>query len=109
MTQKIMLPMAENKGRDYAVTLSEQQDLARKYRLDLPKIRAGLLILRGAMLAGNPAPQKTANKTKLVIAAYFESSNAIGRQGALANGPAWAAPVPTPARRHPSACRAACL
>lgn len=82
MTMKLMLPMAENTGRDYAVTASEQQDLARRYGLSLSEVRVRMLELREKMLAGNPAPQKTGNKTKLIIAAYLESSNAIGRQGA---------------------------
>ena len=51
--------------------------------------------LNELMLAGVIAPQNTANKTKKVIQAYFESSNATGRQGALANGPEWAAPAYT--------------
>jgi hypothetical protein len=79
---KLMLPMAENQGRDYAVTELEQQDLARRYGLQLGEVRVRLKELREKMLSGDPAPQKTGNKTRLIIAVHFESSNAIGRQGA---------------------------
>jgi len=89
MTMKLMLPMAENQGHDYAVTESEQKDLARSYGLQVDVVRERLADLREKMLAGDPAPQKTGNKTKRIIAAHFESSNVIGRQGALANGRKW--------------------
>ena len=89
MTEKLMLPMAENAGRDYAVTLLEQQDLARRYELSLIAVKASLADLASRMLNGEVVPQKSATKTKRVIATHFESSNAIKRQGALANGPQW--------------------
>lgn len=84
MTMKIMLPM--DTQREYAVTLSEQQSLARRYGIALDAVKASLLVLRADLLSGVAVPQKTATKTKRVIADHFESSDAIGRQSALANG-----------------------
>ena len=82
MTHKLMLPMASNQGRDYAVTLSEQQDLARRFDLSLSEVRQCIDALRRMMLGGTVEPQKTATKTKKLILAHFENSNVTGRQGA---------------------------
>jgi hypothetical protein len=82
MTEKLMLPMAPNAGREYAVTLSEQQDLARRYGMSLIALKASLEDLRSRMLSGEVVPQKTATKTKRVIDSHIESSNAVKRQGA---------------------------
>jgi hypothetical protein len=87
MTQKIMLPMAASAKRDYAVTCKEQSALAGRYGIKLADVRDRMFELSELMASGEIQPQKTGNKTKLVINSYIESSNAIGRQGALANGP----------------------
>lgn len=72
MTDKIMLPMAANAGREYTVTLSEQQDLARRYGLRLEAVKASLEVLQSRMLSGEVDLQKTANKTRQAIAAHIE-------------------------------------
>lgn len=82
MTNKLMLPMASNQSRDYAVTLSEQQDLARRFELSLGEVRQGIEALRRMMSDGTVEPQKTATKTKNLILVHFENSNVTERQGA---------------------------
>jgi hypothetical protein len=86
MTQKIMLPMASSVRRDYAITWSEQIDLARRYGTDVDSIRVLLAKLNELMNQGVYQPQKTANKTRLIIQSYLENSNVTERQGASANG-----------------------
>lgn len=87
--------MSHEVWREYAVTWTEQQDLAGRFGLTVDEVRSKLLELASAMNLGEWKPQKSATKTKRVIQAYFESSNATERQGASANGPEWAAPVYT--------------
>ena len=87
MTQKFMLPMCSKDGREYAVTWTEQLALAGRYGMTIKAIRARLSELRNLMETGVIQPQKTATKTKAVIATHIESSDATERQGALANGP----------------------
>ena len=82
MTQKIMLPMAPSAGREYAVTLSEQQALAGRYGMTMEAIRVCLSDLGRLMATGAIQPQKTGNKIKALIAAHIESSDATERQGA---------------------------
>ena len=66
-----MLPMAEAAKRQYAVTLSEQQDLARRFELPLDDVRASLVKLSSQLSDGVVQPQKTGNKTKAIIEAHF--------------------------------------
>ena len=82
MSLKIMLPMAERAKREYAVTSLEQQDLARKFGLTVDQVRLELANLKKLMTDGAIVPVVTANRTKKIIKAHFESSNAIERQGA---------------------------
>ena len=82
MTQKIMLPMCSKDGREYAVTWTEQIALAGRYGMTIEAIRACLSDLRDHMATGVIQPQKSATKTKAVIAAHIERSNATERQGA---------------------------
>lgn len=77
-----MLPMSSKDGREYAVPLLEQQHLAGRYGLTLDAVRQSILVLRSRMLSGEVSPQKSATKTKKIIASHFESSNATERQGA---------------------------
>jgi hypothetical protein len=77
-----MLPMSPSAGREYAVTLSEQHFLASKYGISNEALRVCLFNLKKLMISGVISPQKTANKTKAVIASHIESSNAAERQGA---------------------------
>jgi len=81
---KIFLPML---GREYAVTLSEQRDLARRYGVTEQAVRSELFVLQAHLLDGTEEILKSANKVKKLIATHIESSDAIGRQSALANGP----------------------
>jgi len=69
---KIYLPMV---NKEYAVTESEQKNLACRYDLSIDEVRVLLLDLRGKILAGLQSQAKTANKTKLIIDNYFENSN----------------------------------
>ena len=79
MSHKVMLPMV---SREYAVTLKEQQDLARRYGISFEDVLLKLSEINGLLLSGAYEPQKTATKTKRIIASHFERSNANGRQGA---------------------------
>ena len=71
MTEKIMLPMAETACRQYAVTLSEQNDLARRFGLSIDDVRIKLSKLSDQLSVGVVQPQKTGNKTKAIIEAHF--------------------------------------
>ena len=82
LSQKLFLPMSNNTYKTYAVPLKEQQDLARRFGLTVDQVRSELGRLKNLMEAGTVLPQKTANKTKKIINAHFESSNATERQGA---------------------------
>lgn len=82
LSQKLFLPMSNNVYKTYAVTLKEQQDLARRFGLSVDQVRSELDRLKNLMEAGTVPPQNTANKTKKIINAHFESSNATERQGA---------------------------
>jgi hypothetical protein len=81
---KIFLPMM---GRKYAVTLTEQRDLARRYGVSEQAVRSALFGLQARLLDGSEELLKSATKVKKLIAHHFESSDAKGRQSALANGP----------------------
>jgi hypothetical protein len=82
LSQKLFLPMSNDTRKTYAVTLKEQQDLARKFGLSVDQVCSELGRLKNLMDAGVVLPQKTANKTKQIITVHFESSNATERQGA---------------------------
>ena len=82
LSQKLFLPMSNNVYKTYAVTLKEQQDLARRFGLSVDQVRSELDRLKNLMEAGTVPLQNTANKTKKIINAHFESSNATERQGA---------------------------
>ena len=82
MSQKIMLPMDPCAKRDYAVTWTEQRALAGRYGMTIEAIRVCLSDLYGLMVTGVIQPQKTGNKTKAIIQAHIERSNATERQGA---------------------------
>jgi hypothetical protein len=82
LSQKLFLPMSNDTRKTYAVTLKEQQDLARKFGLSIDQVCSEIGRLKNLMDAGVVLPQKTANKTKKIIDAHFESSNATERQGA---------------------------
>jgi hypothetical protein len=82
LSQKLFLPMSNDTRKTYAVTLKEQQDLARKFGLSVDQVRSEIGRLKNLMDAGVVLPQKTANKTTKIIDAHFESSNATERQGA---------------------------
>jgi len=82
LSQKLFLPMSNDTRKTYAVTLKEQQDLARKFGLSVDQVRVEIGRLKNLMDAGVVLPQKTANKTAKIINAHFESSNATERQGA---------------------------
>ena len=82
LSQKLFLPMSNDTRKTYAVTLKEQQDLARKFGLSVDQVCSELGRLKKLMDVGVVLPQKTANKTKQIITAHFESSNATERQGA---------------------------
>ena len=79
LSQKLFLPMS---NKTYAVTLKEQQDLARRFGLSVDQVRSELDRLKNLMEAGTVPLQNTANKTKKIINAHFESSNVTERQGA---------------------------
>lgn len=79
LSQKLFLPMS---NKTYAVTLKEQQDLVRRFGLSVDQVRSELDRLKNLMEAGTVHPQNTANKTKKIINAHFESSNVTERQGA---------------------------
>ena len=81
-SMKIHLPMAHDVWRTYAVTLSEQQDLARRFGITMDQVRSELQALTSLLNAGEVTPQKSATKMRRVINSHFESSNATGRQGA---------------------------
>ena len=81
---KIFLPMT---AREYAVTLTEQRDLARRYGVSEQAVRAALFDLQALLLDGSEEILKTATKVKKLIDAHIESSDAIGSQSGLANGP----------------------
>jgi hypothetical protein len=74
--------MSNHTRKTYAVTLKEQQDLARKFGLSVDQVRFEIGRLKSLMDAGVVLPQITANKTAKIIDAHFESSNATERQGA---------------------------
>jgi len=82
LSQKLFLPMSNAVRETYVVTLKEQQNLARKFGLSGNQVCSELGRLKNLMEAGTVLPQKTANKTKKIIDAHFESSNATERQGA---------------------------
>jgi hypothetical protein len=82
LSQKLFLPMSNDTWKTYAVTLKEQQDLARKFGLSVDQVRFEIGRLKNLMDAGVVLPQNTANKTAKIINAHFESSNATERQGA---------------------------
>ena len=82
MSRKIMLPMDPCAKRDYAVTWTEQHDLAGRYGMTIKALRSCLADLYSLMVAGTIQPQKTGNKTKAIIRAHIERSNATERQGA---------------------------
>jgi hypothetical protein len=82
LSQKLFLPMSHDTCKTYAVTLREQQDLARKFGLSVDQVRSEIDRLKSLMEAGIAPPQKTATKTQKMIMAHFESSNATKRQGA---------------------------
>lgn len=92
LSKKLFLPMSCEPSRDYAVTLLEQRHLARRFGLEMHQVASELIDLRERFARGELQPQKSATKTRRIINAHFERSNATERQGALANGPAWAAP-----------------
>ena len=79
LSQKLFLPMS---NKTYAVTLKEQQHLARKFGLSVDQVRSEIGRLKSLMEAGTVLPQKSATKTKKIIDFHFESSNATERQGA---------------------------
>jgi hypothetical protein len=72
MSMKFMLPMSSPRGRYYTVTLSEQQDLSRKFGMPLDTVLAHLSTLRNRMFVDPSLQQKTANKTKRLIESHFE-------------------------------------
>lgn len=74
-------------GREYAVTLTEQKDLARRYGVSEQAVRSALFELQARLLDGSEELLKSATKVKKLIARHFESSDATGRQSALANRP----------------------
>ncbi len=82
LSQKLMLPMSNDTRKTYVVTLKEQQELARRFGLSVDQVCSELGRLKTLMEAGTVPSQKTANKTKKIIDAHFESSNATERQGA---------------------------
>ena len=82
MSQKIMLPMDPCAKRDYAVTWTEQHDLAGRYGMTIEAVRVCLNDLYGLFASGVIQPQKTGNKTKAIIQTHIERSNATERQGA---------------------------
>lgn len=96
LSKKLFLPMSSESLRDYVVTLSEQQHLARKFGLEMHEVASKLLALKERLATGELVPQKTATKTRRIIYAHFESSNATGRQGALG----YAAPRVNPEQRY---------
>ena len=62
----------------------QASELAEKiaFGLSVDQVRSELDRLKNLMEAGTVPPQNTANKTKKIINAHFESSNATERQGA---------------------------
>jgi hypothetical protein len=74
--------MSNDTRKTYAVTLKEQQGLARRFGLSVDQVCFEIGRLKNLMEAGIVSPQKTANKTAKIINAHFESSNATERQGA---------------------------
>lgn len=60
-SQKLFFPMI---GREYCLTMSEQQDLARRFGLSIEDVRSHLIAL-------NLEPQKTATKMKRAINESF--------------------------------------
>ena len=72
LSPKMFLPMLREPSRTYAVTLTEQRDLACRFGLTADQVRSELEALAGRFAAGELEPQKSATKTKSIIQAHFE-------------------------------------
>lgn len=72
-SQTILLPMASNLGREYAVTVKERRDLARRLKLSMTCVEARLEQLRTQIRLGLVPSQTTANKTRKIIEDFLRN------------------------------------